>query len=429
MKYTSFNFARYSFDESAKQLSLEYSYDDELMFTERFTFDFDFKADYSKDALERACRLLFIMAGVSYYKAYLPAEINLGSIELTQVEAEFFSKTYHKGLGEFFYVNHLDPTTKPFFPTSENTLNTLSIESRGQLIGIGGGKDSLVTTEILRDLPNTTTWSVGHKAQLEPLIKEIALPHYSIDRQWDRKLLEHNAQGAYNGHVPISAILACVGTVVAVLTGKRDVIVSNESSTSEPNLTYNGVDINHQYSKSLEFEKDFQAILSLHFGDSIRYYSFLRPLSEVKIAELFAKLGYEKYKTVFSSCNRAYTHSSHEMFWCGECPKCAFIFLALTPFVIRKDLEKLFHGKNLLLDPTLEKTYEQLLGIEGDKPLECVGEVKESRAAMLLAQQQYVELSHFTFSLPDDYDFRTMATHSMPKELFSLLESASEPSG
>src|SRR5438874_758950 len=83
----------------------------------------------------------------------------------------------------------------------------------------------------------------------------------------------------------ISAILACVGVIVAILSGYRDIVVSNESSASEPNLHYQGLPINHQYSKSLEFEKDFQDYLANQFNGGPRYYSFLRPFSEVRIGE------------------------------------------------------------------------------------------------------------------------------------------------
>src|SRR5262249_21267878 len=151
--------------------------------------------------------------------------------------------------------------------------------------------------------------------------------------------------------------------------------------------------INHQYSKSQEFEHDFQAHLKRTLGENVRYYSFLRPLSEVRIAEMFAHVGFDKYHDVFSSCNRAFTHDSHHMFWGGTCPKCAFIFMALTPFVAREKVEALFSGKNLLLDPSLEPTYRNLLGVEGDKPLECVGEIKESREAMRLSFEKYPELA------------------------------------
>ncbi len=421
MKYNSFIFESYVFNQDSKQLTLSYSFDGSVELKEVFTFDFDFADNIQPDALDRACRLLFFMAGVSYYKAYLPPAIEVKQTSLSADEAAFFGKTYQRGLGEFFFINKLDPTSTINFPISESKLNMLSINSRGLLIGLGGGKDSLVTVELLRHVPDAATWSVGHKEQLAPLVEIIGLPHYFVEREWDKTLLEFNDKGAYNGHIPISAILACVGAVVAVLTGRRDVVVSNESSANEPHLEYMGMPINHQYSKSLEFEKDFQTVLLSNFGESLRYYSALRPLTEIRIAELFAKIGFDKYKDVFSSCNKAYRHDSHHMFWCTTCPKCAFVFLVLTPFIERSQLEQLFHGKNLLLDPELEPTYRQLLGIEGNKPLECVGEIKESRAAMRNAQMQYSELSKYQFDLPEDYDFRALAAHSMPEEIFKLI--------
>jgi hypothetical protein len=232
-------------------------------------------------------------------------------------------------------------------------------------------------------------------------------------------------QGAYSGHVPISAILACAGIVAAVLAGKRDIVVSNEQSANEPDFTYQGVEINHQYSKSQEFEDDFQKLLTHLFGDTLRYYSFLRPLSEMHIAELFATSSFEKYKDVFSSCNRAFVHTSDHMWWCGTCPKCAFVYLMLAAFVPEDKLTALWDGKNLLLDPALEPTYRQLLGIEGSKPLECVGEIKESRSAMRLAQDIYPQLRElYQFDIPDSYDYRTLASHHMPAEIYEYFTAA-----
>jgi hypothetical protein len=155
----------------------------------------------------------------------------------------------------------------------------------------------------------------------------------------------------------------------------------------------------------------------------VRYYSLLRPFSELHISELFAKIGFEKYKDVFSSCNRAFVHTSNHMSWCGECPKCAFVFLALTPFIERQKLEELWGGKNLLLDPKLEPTYRRLLGIEGDKPLDCVGDVKESRSAMREAFKIYPELEQkYHFEIPENYDYRAIASHEIPPEIAALLQ-------
>lgn len=424
MTYNTFSFDSYHFDIPSKTLVLKYSLDEKLNFEESYKFDFDFTSDIDDDLLDKACLGLFLMAGVSYYKTYLPIKINTNGRVLDRKMASFFSKTYQRGLGEFFYTNNLDPDTPVIFSKDISDIKLRGNHTQpGKLIGIGGGKDSLVTVELLRKTDeDIATWSVGHRDQLKPLVDKIGLKHYYVERTWDRKLLDLNSKGAWNGHIPISAILAFVGVLVAALSGRQDVIVSNEQSANEPTLHYKGVDINHQYSKSQEFEKDFQEYLGHLVGESVRYYSFLRPLSELRIAEVFSKVGFDKYKTVFSSCNKAFIHTSHTMSWCGECPKCAFVFLVLTPFVPREDLEKLW-GKNLLLDPSLEPTYKQLLGIAGNKPLDCVGEVKESRSAMKLAQDAYPELKErYVFDLPKNYDYKEIYSHEMPQEVFKILE-------
>src|SRR3989344_7156114 len=366
MKYRQFIFEDYNFNQDSKVLTLSYRLDDSLAFSETYKFDFDFTS-YDPAVLDQALQGLFIMAGISYYKTYLPPEIVINKGRLDKKDADFFAKTYQKGLSEFFYTNNLDPNTSIHFPDNLDSLQPANTNLRdGQLIAIGGGKDSLVSAELLRDQPRVATWSVGHRSLLEPLVKQIGLNHLWVDRTWDKQLLELNQKDAYNGHIPISAIFACVGVVVAILSGYRDVVVSNESSASESSLTYHRVPINHQYSKSFAFEK---------------------------------------YKDVFSSCNRAFTHDSSNLYWCGVCPKCAFTFLALTPFISKDKLESLWGGKNLLLDPALEPTYKQLLGIEGDKPLECVGEIKEARAAMNLAKKQYPELEKYRNDITGDYDY------------------------
>jgi len=419
-KYKQFVFESYHFDPETGVLELRYSMDGQLNFLETFRFNFK-HVDYDEALLDRALQALFFMAGVSYYKTFVPPEIVIKAGRLDPEQASFFSKTYQRGLGEFWYVNKLDPHTPIVFPTTMHGVEPLADtrQNTGLLVAVGGGKDSLVTIELLRKHHDIMTWSSDHRSQLEPLIKKIGTPHAWVEREWDKQLLKLREQGALNGHIPISGIFACIGVITAILTGNRDVVMSNEQSANEPTLHYQGVAINHQYSKSQEFEQDFQALLYHTLGERVRYYSFLRPLSEVRIAEVFAKVGFEKYKDTFSSCNRAFIHTSDHMFWCGECSKCAFIFMALTPFVPRKELEALWNGKNLLLDPTLESTYRKLLGIEGDKPLDCVGEIKESREAMHLAFKQYPELvEKYQFELPEDYDYRALGAHEMPPEIY-----------
>ena len=421
MKYKQFIFKDYVFDENTKVLKLTYGMDQALKFTETYKFDFDF-APHDTFALDQAFQLLFFMAGVSYYELYIPPEIVIQKGKLDAPLAQFFAKTYQRGLGEFWYLNQLDPNTPIAFPVTSSAIKPVQHTGRGLLASVGGGKDSLVTIELLRgNYPDLTTWSVNHRPQLTPLVERIGLPHLWVERTWDPQIPELKKQDALHGHIPISGIFACVGTIVAVLGGKHAVVMSNEQSANEPTLQYKGVDINHQYSKSQEFEQDYQAVLRHLFSGTVNYYSLLRPFSELRIAELFAKLGFDKYKDVFSSCNRAYIHGSDHMSWCGACPKCAFTFLVLTPFVSQADLEKLWGGKNLLKDPALGTIYEQLLGITGDKPLECVGEVKESRAAMTMAQTVYPELLKYHYELPPSYDYRTIYPSNMPQDMLRLV--------
>lgn len=425
-RYRQFSFDSYAFESATGELSLHYSMDETLRFTERYRFDFTFET-YDERALQRAIEALFFVAGVSYYKTFVPDEIVIKQGQLDETMAAFMRKTYQKGLGEFWYVNKLDPHTPVSIPaTVRHQLEPIHVPGNGLLVGLGGGKDSLVSVELLRskDL-NIATWSLNHRSHMTPLVTHIGLPHYWVEREWDPQLFSLNEQGALNGHIPISAIFACVGTIVAILTGRRDVVVSNEQSANEETLSYRGASINHQYSKTQEFERDYQRYLRHIFGDSIRYYSVLRPFSELRIAELFAKSAFEKYQAVFSSCNRAFVHGSNHMSWCGECAKCAFVFLILSPFVPRHKLEALWGGKNLLLEPSLETTYRQLLGIVGEKPLDCIGEVKESRAAMRLTQEHYPSLKHlYQFELPATYDFRHMASDEMPPEIRKALTEA-----
>ena len=423
MNFETFIFKDYRFNKATHILELNYSLDDKLDFSETYHFDFDF-VKYDQAALDSALRSLFLMAGVSYYKTFLPKQFNLDKVILDQSEAAFFAKTYSKGLGEFFFVNGLDPFTEiPFKAnTKAEIMASSDYQSSGMLIGIGGGKDSLLSIETLRnaDFP-VATWSLGHRELLSGLVEKIGLRHFFVERNWDEKLLELNQQGALNGHVPISAIIGCAGVVTAILSGYSDVVVSNEQAANEPTLKYRGVDINHQYSKSQEFEEDFQRHLKKTIGGSVRYYSFLRPLSELYIAEIFSKKAWGKYKFSFTSCNRAYRHGNHTIFWCGECPKCAFVYMVLAPFISEEELDEIFH-KNLLLDISLDETYRNILGIYGDKPLECVGEIRDSRAAMRLCQNLYPQLkARFSFDLDENYDYKKLSGNSMPPAVYQYL--------
>lgn len=423
--YETFVFEGYQFNPQTKQAQLNYSFDGKVKFTETYQFDFEL-ADYDKAALDRALFGLFMMAGVSYYKAGRPPKIELRQGELTQAQADFFAETYRLGLGEFSYRNQLPLVEVKFPVSSEAKPKSQPIKSlQGNLIAVGGGKDSIVSVELLSQSgADNATWMVNHSDQMEPLLAKIGLPHYPVIRTISPELIRLNQEGAANGHVPISAILGFAGLVTAILAGKQNVVVSNEWSAGEGNVEYQGTQVNHQYSKSFGFEKDFQEYIHDHISPTLNYYSLLRPLSELKIAEVFSDRYLAKYAGTFSSCNRNFHLSDHgKLFWCGECPKCAFVYLVLAPFVPRKRLMELFGGRNLFESDNLTQTYQELLGLSGHKPFECVGEIKECRQAVVMAKAtgEYPELDKFVFPEPN---FAYQARHAdlIPAQYKSLIK-------
>ena len=144
-----------------------------------------------------------------------------------------------------------------------------------------------------------------------------------------------------------------------------------------------GKEVNHQYSKSLAFEKAFRAVIRQRVSPGIDYFSLLRPFSECAITRLFSEL--TEFHAVFSSCNRNFhLDGSHiEGRWCQDCPKCRFTALALAPFMSPEKLLAI-QGAELLDQEEQLLGFKELCGLGENKPFECVGSISESRAAMKL---------------------------------------------
>ena len=426
-RFQTFSFERYRFDPDSRRLTLQYALDDSVRFTESFRFDFDFADGYSRPALERALFGLFLMAGVSYYKTYVPPKIRLRESRLSPGQAAFFAESYEHGLGEFFYRNRLRPRAPAFEGSARTPDRPVRLPGlKGAVVPIGGGKDSIVAAELMRSSGREfATWNVRTGGRIAPLVRAIGAPHLHVDRTVAPNIGAANRQGAYNGHVPITGILMFLATVTAILTGRKDVVFANESSANEPNLTYRGRTINHQYSKSLVYERRFQQYLRRYVSPDLRCFSVLRPLSELAIAEVFCERYLETYAGAFSSCNRNFKLSGRRksLGWCGECPKCAFVFALFSPFVTRERLLALFGGRNLFEQPALDTTFRELLGITGTKPFECVGEIREVRAAVTFARRSgnYPELDRFRFP-PPRYDYRRFRPHAMPPPYLASLK-------
>jgi UDP-N-acetylmuramoylalanine--D-glutamate ligase len=244
---------------------------------------------------------------------------------------------------------------------------------------VGGGKDSVVTLELLKRLQGTASGAgetecfllSARQASYDTAIIAGYGPERQVEafRVFDPQLLRMNREGYLNGHVPYSAILGFTAVVAALLRGRRHIILSNEGSANEP--TVPGTWVNHQYSKSLEYETDFSEYIHRFLTPSVTYFSLLRPWSEARIAMEFAC--YPAYHKAFRSCNKG----SRENRWCCDCPKCLFVFILIAAHAGVAATSAMF-GENLLEKESLSSTLDELAGFTPVKPFECVGTVAET---------------------------------------------------
>lgn len=381
-----FRFVRCSFDAQTGIARLVYAFDDGPELTETVTVPgAPFVLDAARaQAVEQAVRLLHLITGVSYYKAAVPNEIRIEGYAIDAATAVLMEQVYVHGLGEFAYRNGLSLHGRVRFPVGAQAPSTAPPAGlrAHALVAIGGGKDSLVSIEALRGAgtDQTVTW-IGGSQLIAACAARTGLPTLNIGRALAPELFEYNRQGAWNGHIPVTAINSAIMVLAALLHGVDQVVFSNERSASYGSMIPGTGEVNHQWSKGWAFEQAFGEYVQSHVAADLQYYSLLRPLSELAVARQFART--DHYDAHFSSCNRNF-HLLGERptnRWCGVCPKCHFVFLALAPFMPKPRLVGIF-GRNLLDDANQTAGFDALLEYQDHKPFECVGEGQESRAAM-----------------------------------------------
>ena len=349
-------------------------------------------------ALLRALLGLHVAAGTSYWKTSIPRELVVEDAALSDDDAHFWTAVYTLGLGEFFYRNEIDPTGRASFHAAEGPARpaVAAAPAKGPTLLLwGGGKDSVVSHEILDAAGEAhELLSIG-RTDWEWVKRSAAIagrPLHVVSRRLDPKLLEMNAAGALNGHVPVNAILAAAGALVALLTGRPAVLASNEASASFGNASWHGIDVNHQWSKSLEFERSFRGWMKRNLHDGPEYVSLLRPLSELRIVKAFAT--HPHYFGAVTSCNANFKQSGPvARRFCLACPKCVFVSLMARPWLDDAAYHALFGG-DALADPGNVTFVEELLGLRGTKPFECVGTPDETVAALYLALKQGRTIPH-----------------------------------
>ncbi len=334
--------------------------------------------------IARLAASLGMIEAVSYWKATCSPRFVVRAVSLSEVEIVWWNAFYRQALGEFYYTNNIDFTAEDLLrfdvvssePVCEPIVRPVFDR---HLVLFGGGKDSVVTAGILRrGGVNFDGFALAPTQAAIDCARAAGCELRTFARRIDPELLALNKRGFLNGHTPISAYYAFAGVAAGLLFDYDTILVSNEGSANEGNIEYRGRLINHQYSKSFEMEQALRNYFSEFLAPSVDYFSFLRPLNEFQISEIFSR--FAEFHEVFRSCNRG----SKTNTWCGACPKCAFVYVMLRPFL--KDRVSALFGRDLFGDDTLLPIFEALLQVEGRvKPFECVGTKDEVAVALGLA--------------------------------------------
>ncbi len=385
---TRFYYDSFSIEPKNNRVVFSYSTDAGHSFSHEITTTFP--VDFDPSSVTAATFSLGMAELSHYWKATLAPEIVIKAGKLSAEQISFWENLYTKGLGEFFYINQID-FRNILHITSDASAPEIapsaSAASGKILVPLGGGKDSLVTGELLKEQKKEFSWF-----ELEPLefgeeLRKISgvTSTVQIGRSVEKNfapIVELVKAGAPNGHVPITATYIFSAVLAAKIFGYSDAVLSLERSAEEGNVQYLGETINHQYSKSLEFEKMAHDYVKKYIDPAITVFSLVRPLYEIQIVEKFSR--FPQYFPYFVSCNRNLKHGA----WCGECAKCAFMFAALMAFLPVEEVVGIFK-KNLFEDVVLVPLYKELTGEGEVKPFDCVGTFEENKLALYLAGKQY----------------------------------------
>ena len=382
-KYNTFIYESFTIDNSEDEFKIKFkftvpnlvTYEPEIKLLKK-----DINGNINEKVLENCKNAVFhigLIELISYWKATCSPNVIIRAGYINEEQINWFKKLYFYGLGELFFTNGIHTDIDNFMTikceSNEVYEDYINESNNGYLIPIGGGKDSCVTLECLKDNGDNYCLIVNPKPVTLECAKVAGFDNEKIvkvKRIIDSNLLELNKQGYINGHTPFSSMLAFLSYFIADVMGKKYIALSNESSANESNVE--GEKINHQYSKSVEFENDFRYYAGKYLKRNTEYFSFLRPLNELQIAMAFAK--FEKYHNIFKSCNVG--SKGEQWKWCCDCPKCLFVYIILSPFLYKEKLVNIF-GEDLFERQDLLKTFIELTGNGETKPFECVGTYEE----------------------------------------------------
>ncbi len=406
-QYSKFSFDEINIIESDNILHISYIYKihvnkeaensenlEDLNFTHSIIINKKTSENLPAEDISAAIFYLGVAEIVNYWKISCAKIIEINTGYLDTYQKDWFKNLFYNGLGEFMYVNNIVVSEKDFFEfrnADGAQLAPLSniLLPETILLPVGGGKDSIVSYELLKPefSKALTLFAVNPIKATQRLFKkaeesEENIQNIKVQRILDKQIMDCNKNGFLNGHVPFSALLGFVTVLTSLIHGKKYILLSNESSANEENVIFEGLKVNHQFSKSLKFEDDFRNFINKYIHPYVEYISFLRPLSEIQIGKIFAE--FPENFPIFKSCNAG----SKKDIWCNACPKCLFAYIILFPFIGKENMIKIF-GQDLFENSDMKEMFHDLVDQSRVKPFECVGTYSEVNLALRMSLYHY----------------------------------------
>lgn len=426
-RVSSFTFGSYSIDTETSELSFTYHVELPNGKQKTYTDHLYLKgvtpeqwAAVPQEVLEPTLQALLLMLGINYWVVFPTANMRIDGFTLTKEQAQFWDSLYLNGLAEFFFLMKMDFKDLIAFPYDEHAVApkaaSMNLPKKALLLN-GAGKDSILSAEMLKEQGLPFDFFAFSPSRAHERVAElVGAKTISVTRRRDPRMnivaTLHGVSGAY----PSVSTFTFIATLLAELLGYDSIVFSNERSADIGNLTYKGLDVNHQWCKSSEAEKMTNDYIQRYITPSISTYSLLRQFSELEIVRRFVQ--HPKYLMSVTSCNSYFCYSRFEQrflrtpYWCKECPKCVFLFACYAAYLPKKQVIKMFGG-NIYARRRKLSFIKRILGIEGFKPLDCVGEPEEMILAMHYASKKgeyanTVAMKLFEKRFSVDYDFKAL---------------------
>ena len=323
-----------------------------------------------------------VALGMSYWKAFVPCSYEI-PYALDASAAEFWQATFTDGMGEFLLHNRVPFDCMPVFQataTQNDSATSAGADAQPQgnriLLGMGGGKDSIVAAELARQADMDVVLFVmrtgDQTSNIQAVCDLTGMPLVECRRYLDAQLFELNKDPHYlNGHIPFSMMLAAVAGIAAHALGCTDFVVGNESSSDTSQGTWDGRCVTHQWSKTRDFERLYTRKLASMPGAS-GYFSMTRSLSSVGTCRIFARQ--PRYFEAFTSdSSQMRVGGASAPRWNPEAAKTLSTYALLAPWLEPADLTRIF-GFELTDVADVAQRFERMLDGE---VFDCVGTPSE----------------------------------------------------